>query len=108
MTSMYSHILASSLDDWVEELSGDALIEYALVCRTEMLRASSQRGYPISTVLAAEVAYDRSLLKLCEAGRIAGSALGFAHPVDERARLEAALALAGTDLVALARRRRRP
>jgi hypothetical protein len=96
--TMYAHILSSALDDWVDELTGHALIDYALVCRSEMRRPSQYPGQTALTALAAEVAYDRALIKLCEAQRIGVSDLSFLHPRQERARLEAALAAAGVDL----------
>ena len=89
---MYSHILSSALNDWVDELTGEALVEYAVVCRSEMLRPIEHQGESALTSLAAEVAYDRALLKLCEAHGIAVADLSFLHPHEERARLEAALA----------------
>jgi len=95
---MYSLILLSALDDWVNEFTGDALIDYALVCRSEMLKPSEYQGGSALTSLAAEVAYDRALLKLCEAHGINVVNLSFLHPQEERARLEAALAMAGLDL----------
>jgi hypothetical protein len=106
MMAMYAHILSSVLDDWVDELTGTALVAYALVCRTEMLSASLHRGDPACTVLAAEIGYDRALCKLCEDNGIAIDALSFAHPAKARARLEAELSAAGIDLVDLARRPR--
>jgi hypothetical protein len=96
--NMYSHILSSALDDWVDELTGDALMDYALVCRSEMLLPRGHQGESALTSLAAEVAYDRALLKLCEAHGINVVDLSFLHPQEERARLEAALAMAGLDL----------
>ena len=38
--SMYVDILSSALDTWVDELTGTALVDYALVCRAEMLGVS--------------------------------------------------------------------
>lgn len=104
--AMYAHILSSVLDEWVDELTGAALVDYALVSRVEMLESSPHQGYPACTVLAAEIAYDRALCKLCEDNGIAIDALSFAHPAQARARLEGELVAAGIDLVALARRRR--
>jgi hypothetical protein len=96
--TMYAHILSSALDDWVDELTGDALVDYALVCRVEMHRPSQYEGQTALTALAAEVAYDRALIKLCEAHRVGVGDLSFLHPQQERARLEVALAAAGVDL----------
>ena len=95
---MYSHILSTALDDWVDELTGDALIDYARACRTEMLMPRGYQGMSALTSLATEVAYDRALLKLCEAHGITVVDLNFLRPQEDRARLEAALAEAGLDL----------
>jgi hypothetical protein len=95
---MYSQILSSALDNWVDEPTGDALIDYALACRTEMLTPRGYHGESSLSSLAAEVAYDRALLKLCETHGIDVVDLDFLHPEVERARLEEALATAGLDL----------
>ncbi len=95
---MYSQILSSALASWVDEPTGDALIDYALARRTEMLVPRGYHGESALSSLAAEVAYDRALLKLCEAHGIDVTDLDFVRPEVERARLEEALALAGLDL----------
>jgi hypothetical protein len=102
---MYTHLLLSVFEDWVGELAGAALVDYAVVCRIEMLASNPDRGEPASLALAAEVSYDRALIKLCTAHGIEADALGFSHPGPERARLERDLAAVGIDLVALARQR---
>jgi hypothetical protein len=104
--SMYVDILSSALDTWVEELTGTALVDYALMCRTEMLAVNSPNGDTAYSSLAAEITYDRALIKLCESNDVAVMAASFAFPRQERARLERELATAGIDLAALARRRR--
>ena len=100
---MYAHILSSAFDDWVEQLAGDALVEYALVCRTEMLECRNSNV--AITALSAQISYDRALLKLSEAYGVNARALTFLHPGEDRAYLEASLAAAGLDLVAEARSR---
>jgi hypothetical protein len=103
--SMYADILSSALDTWVDELSGRALIDYALSCRAEALAVGPHRGDTAYSCLAAEIAYDRVLIKLCETNNVPVMAASFAYPREERARLEAELAIAGVDLAALGRRR---
>ena len=98
---MYAHLLSSVFEDWVDELSGTALVDYALVCRAEML--APRAGQSACASLAAEVAYDRALFKLCASHRIHVDVIGYAHPQRERERLERELAAAGIDLVALTR-----
>jgi hypothetical protein len=102
---MYTHLLSSVFDDWVDELSGSALVDYAVVCRAEMLASTPFRRESATLALAAEVNYDRALIKVCMANGIEADVLGFANPGAERARLERDLAAAGIDLVAFARRR---
>jgi hypothetical protein len=102
---MYTHLLLSVFDDWVDELTGSALVEYAVICRVEMLASAPHSGSPGSLALAAEVSYDRALIKLCTDNGIEADALGFSHPGAERARLEHDLAMAGIDLTEFARRR---
>jgi hypothetical protein len=105
--SMYVEILSSALDSWVEELSGTALVDYALCCRAEMLGSGPRHGDAAYSSLAVEIAYDRALIKLCETGGVVVEATSFAFPQQERARLERELAISGVDLAALARRRRK-
>ena len=81
---MYAHILSSALDDWVDELTGDALVDYALVCRSEMLKPRGHEGEAALIALSAEVAYDRALIKLCEAHGVDVIGLNFSHPREER------------------------
>jgi hypothetical protein len=102
--TMYVDILSSALDEWVEELSGDALVEYALTCREEMLRAGPHIGDSAYASLASEIAYDRALITLCIANGISAAATSFTFPHAERLRVEAALANVGFDLAALSRR----
>jgi len=104
--SMYVDILSSALDTWVDELAGSALVEYVLACRAEMLEIDPRYGETAYSSLAAEVAYDRALIKLCEMNYVTVTATDFAFPSQERARLERKLATVGIDLVGLARRRR--
>ncbi len=104
--SMYVDILSSALDTWVDELTGTALLDYALVCRAEMLGVNPLRGDAACSSLAAEIGYDRALIKLCELNDIAVMASGFAFPKKERGRLERELATAGIVLAALERPRR--
>ena len=45
--SMYAGILSSVLNDWVDELSGEALIDFAQVCRVQMLDTSPTVTVPL-------------------------------------------------------------
>ena len=97
---MYAHLLSSVLDDWVDELAGDALVDYALACRAATLvsrpRCSGSRMDESACIaLSAEIAYDRALIKLCAANDIEVSPEGFSRPAAERGRLEYQLATRG-------------
>ncbi len=102
--SVYAAILSSVLDDWVDELSGDALIEFARVCRAQMLGTSPTRD-SASTALAAELSYDRALIKVCQAYGIEVMPIRFSRPGDERSRLEGELVAIGVDLIRPSKRR---
>lgn len=95
---MYAHILSSVIDSWGEEPADDALLAYTLRCRGQILATKLRRGDPATSALAAEVAYDRALLRLCAAHGIAVAVARFSHPRQERARLERELDAAGVDL----------
>ncbi|HEY6426034.1 MAG TPA: hypothetical protein VIX84_02280 [Acidimicrobiales bacterium] len=96
--SMYVAILSSALDDWVNDLSGKDLIEYALLCRQELRAVSSPRPGSAYTALAAEIAYDRALIALCTERGIDAHATSFVYPRAERQRIERVLRGEGVDL----------
>ena len=97
---MYVTILSSVLNDWVDELSGAALIDFAQVCRAQMLESA---GATAVVALAAELSYDRALIKVCEAHGIDATTRRFSRPREERARLEGELLAIGVDLVPTSR-----
>jgi hypothetical protein len=103
---MYVTLLRRSLDGWSDEFNDRDLLEHALACRFETLAAVPHREGDVYNALAAEVGYDRALIKLCEAHGIATSPEHFDKPTAERRRLEAALLEDGIDLTDLSRRRR--
>jgi hypothetical protein len=102
--SMYVDLLAGALDTRLEVLTGDDLVGHVVLCRSEMLASAPYKETSAYTALATEVAYDRALLKLCQAKNIEVLASDFAHPACERRRLETELMGAGINLAALARR----
>jgi hypothetical protein len=95
---MYVDILSSALDDWVTDLAGPELIDYALLCRDELRVVSPPRGGSAYTALAAEIAYDRALIALCTERGIYAHATSFAYPRAERQRIETVLKEEGLDL----------
>lgn len=96
---MYAALLSSVLSDWVDELQGEALIDFAQVCRAQMLNSP---GGTAVVALAAELSYDRALIKVCEAHGIYTTPQRFSQPRAERLRLERALFEVGIDLEAIA------
>jgi hypothetical protein len=105
---MYTELLSSAQGWQLENLQGDALLCYALDCRSEILASPPiTRGNAMSA-LAVEVAYDCALLKLCATKGINAVATDFSHPAQDRHRFEEELKKAGIDLTSLARRWRSP
>jgi hypothetical protein len=104
---MYVEILSSALDQWVTELTGPDLIEYALICREELRAVTPPNGGSAYTALAAEIAYDRALIALCTERGIDAHATGFSYPRSERHRIETTLRHHGIDLDAPPNRRTR-
>jgi hypothetical protein len=102
---MYVELLESALEEWVDGADNVDLVDHALMCRTKMLTAS-RSGANAYSALAAEVSYDRSLIKLAQGFDIEVKVADFSNPGQERRRLERALANAGVDLSALARHQR--
>jgi hypothetical protein len=105
---MYTHLLLSVHGDMVEDLAGQALVGYAVVCRTATLDCGRHPGQSAYSALAADVTYDRALIRLCRANGVEAIESSFSHPREERDRLERALTTAGIDLAALARMREDP
>ena len=84
---MYAHILSSALNDWVDEAHA-ATPSSSNRARVPERDATAPRyhGETALVALAAEVAYDRALIKLCEAHGIDVVDMSFLHPRQERAR----------------------
>ncbi len=104
---MYVDILSSALDEWVTDLVGPELIEYALLCREELWAVSPPRAGSAYAALAAEIAYDRALIALCTERGIDAHATSFSYPTSERRRIEAVLRHYGVDLDLPSERRTR-
>lgn len=102
---MYVDVLAGAFDAWDTDLSGEALLDYVVTCRSVLLATGAGRGHSAQDLLAAEVAYDRALIRLCDALGIAARIDSFADPRRERSRLESQLSAAGINLPSLSRAR---
>ena len=96
--SMYVQILSSALDEWVNDLTGPDLIEYAILCREELGAVAPPGRGSAYSALALEIAYDRALIALCTEHGLYAHATTFAYPIAERKRVESLLAEIGIDL----------
>jgi hypothetical protein len=102
---MYVQLLTDALEGWVLASDRYDVVAHAVECRTHMLLASPRKGEPAFRALAAQVSYDRSLIKLCEIFGIATSPDRFSDALTERRRLERELVHAGLDLNKMSRAR---
>ena len=102
---MYADLLTNALASWDGELSAGALFDHVLASRIEMLSATPSPGDDAYLTLAKEITYDRALIKLCATHGIDARAVDFAHPSEERSRLERTLTDHGVNLTELSRER---
>jgi hypothetical protein len=100
--SIYSDIVTNELFRWIDRTSGDRLVDYTLSCRAEMFAARGACGEDPLALLAAEITYDRALIKLCKERGIELDDADFASPRTTRLFLEYELYRSGVDLHALA------
>ncbi|MFZ0664719.1 MAG: hypothetical protein WAM97_03120 [Acidimicrobiales bacterium] len=96
--SMYVDILSNAVASRTDDWTINELVGYAIVFR-EAIDNSGAYGQCAADVLAAEIAYDRALICLCELHGIAVDAQAFMHPHEARLSLESHLASVGVDLV---------
>jgi hypothetical protein len=101
---MYAELLVQAQESLRADLDGDALVCYALDCRSELLAAGPATRATAISALAVQVAYDCALLKLCATEDIGALPTDFSHPAEGRRRIELALKSVGIDLTSLARR----
>ena len=104
--SIYADIVTNRLSTWIDTASGDRLIDYTLACRAEMFAARRTAAADPLALLAAEIAYDRALMRLCAERGIEIEASDFASPRTTRLVLENELYRVGVDLHAIARHER--
>ena len=100
LMSMYSDLLAASLDDPVtpDTPPGELLVEL-LDCRRRLVASSDPTRPPRSAAdLAVHLAYDRSLIEFCRARGIDTDPSRFSDLHRERHRLEDELARMGLEL----------
>lgn len=105
---MYIDVLSDALRAWPGGLTGEALVDHVVDSRVNMLSARVGCTPSAYDLLAADIAYDVSLISLCDDLGIATGVADFANPLIERNRIERELADSrGLDLSALTRARRR-
>lgn len=106
--TMYVDVLSDAFRASDGALAGEALVDHAVTCRLNMLTARGGGKPTAYDRLAVEVAYDVSLIRLCDDLGVPTAAADFANPPAARARIERVLAeTQGLDLRALARSRHR-
>jgi hypothetical protein len=104
--SMYVGYLSDAVQAWHGDRAGESLVDYAVMSRVDMLSSRLEGSPSAYDLLAAEIAYDLSLILLCHDLGISTGAADFADPLSERSRLERALLESwGLDLCALSRAR---
>jgi len=103
---MYVEVLSGALETWVADLGEDDLLDYVLACLVALPSPADKAARAADAALAAQVAYDRALMKLASAYEIEVEPGRYVQPAVERHRLEAALAGRGIDLRALVVQRR--
>jgi hypothetical protein len=84
------------------EVTGDRLVDHARSCRSAMFAARATGPADPLALLAAEIAYDRALLRLCDEWAVEIGRADFASPRRTRLTLECQLYRAGVDLHAVA------
>ncbi len=105
---MYTDVLADAIQTSDGGLTGETLVDRAVDRRVQMLTGRGGRSPSAYDLLALEIAYDVSLIRLCEDLGVPTDVADFANPLIERARIERVLAEScGLDLNALARSRHR-
>lgn len=106
--TMYVDVLSDAFRASDSALTGEALVEYVVACRRHMLTARGVGKPTAYDLLALEIAYDVSLILLCNELGVPAAVADFANPPAERARIERVLAEShGLDFGALARSRHR-
>jgi hypothetical protein len=103
---MYVEVLLGALETWVADLSEDDLLDHVLACLLALPSSVHGADRAADAALAAEIAYDRALIKLAAANDIEVEAGRFLQPRAERHRLEMGLSRKGIDLKALVVQRR--
>jgi len=100
---MYVTLLSGALDLFDADLDDDALLDHVRQCRGALPTHNLGAGVWSETAVAAEIAYDLSLVCLATRLGIDVAPANFVHPKIERDRLELELQCRGVDLEAPAR-----
>ena len=104
---MYTGLLSDALQASAGRLTRDALIDRVVESRVLMLSARVGPRPTAYELLAREIAYDVSLIRLCDELGFTVGVRDFVDPRTERARIEGELLQTwGLDVCALSRARR--
>lgn len=102
--SMYVDVLSGAIRASDTGLTGESLVNHVVACRVHMLTARGGAKQSAYDLLALEIAYDVSLIHLCDELGVPAAVADFDNPLTERARIERELVESrGLDLSALAR-----
>jgi hypothetical protein len=100
---MYVTLLLGALDRWDADPDKDAVLDHVRHCRAALPTQDLGAGVMSEAALAAEIAYDRGLVRLAAHWGIDVTPTNFVHPRIERDRLELELVRRGVDLEVPAR-----
>jgi hypothetical protein len=101
---MYVDVLSDAVRASDGGLTGQALVDIVVDARVRMLSSRLGSAPSAYDLLAADIAYDVSLIRLCDDIGVATGVAEFANPLSERNRIEHVLAEScGLDLYALSR-----
>jgi hypothetical protein len=107
LVTMYEDVLSDAVRASDGGLTGQALVDHVVDTRVRMLSARLGSAPSAYDLLAADIAYDASLIRLCDDIGVATGVADFANPLVERTRIERVLdESCGIDLCALSRSHR--
>lgn len=103
---MYVGMLSDALHAQTRQWSGEGLIDRVVDSRVQLLSARLGGRSSAYDLLSAEIAYDVSLILLCDDLGVRARPVDFADPMSARTRLERELLSSwGLDVCALSRAR---